>query len=123
MVTIKRIYEQPKKTDGFRVLVDRLWPRGISKERARINLWLKDISPSSSLRKWFHHDPTRWEEFQKRYSKELTSHKEELTMILEKAKRNHVTLLYSAKDIMHNNATALLIRLSQQYRTAVPINP
>jgi uncharacterized protein YeaO (DUF488 family) len=120
MVTIKRIYEKPKKTDGFRVLIDRLWPRGVSRQRAKINLWLKDVSPSNELRKWFHRDPTHWEEFQKRYSKELTSHKEELKMILEKAKRNHVTLLYSAKDIMHNNATALLIRLSQQYRSTVP---
>lgn len=104
---IKRIYEPVAKSDGFRVLVDRLWPRGISKEAAKLDLWLPDIGPSTALRKWFNHDPARWTEFQHRYHVELKEKTALLTTIQEQAKIRPVTLLYSAKDEQHNQAVAL----------------
>jgi uncharacterized protein YeaO (DUF488 family) len=107
-VTIKRIYEPFAKTDGFRILVDRLWPRGISKEKAHIDLWLKEIAPSTELRNWFNHEPEKWKEFCIRYKMELkdSSALPELHALL----RIHrdVTLLYAAKDEQHNQALALL---------------
>jgi uncharacterized protein YeaO (DUF488 family) len=109
-VTIKRIYEPVAKTDGFRILVDRLWPRGVSKEKARIGLWLKDIAPSTDLRKWFNHEPDKWKEFCARYKMELkgSAALSELHALLRIHK--DVTLLYAAKDEQHNEALAL-----QQY--------
>lgn len=104
---IKRIYDSPGKDDGFRILVDRLWPRGLSKEKAKIDLWLKDIAPSDSLRKWFAHDPKKWPEFRRRYFKELNSKKELLNEIYTRAREDDVTLLYSAKNKEFNNAEAL----------------
>jgi uncharacterized protein YeaO (DUF488 family) len=104
---IKRIYDSPGKDDGFRILVDRLWPRGLSKEKAKIDLWLKDIAPSDSLRKWFAHDPKKWPEFRRRYFKELSSKKELLNEIYTRAREDDVTLLYSAKNKEFNNAEAL----------------
>ena len=108
MIKTKRIYESPAKEDGFRILVDKLWPRGVKKEKAKIDLWLKEIAPSDELRKWFSHDPQKWEEFKKRYKKQLTTTQELLYKIkqMEKEKGN-ITLLYSAKDTVHNNAVAL----------------
>jgi len=108
MIRTKRIYEPPEKADAFRVLVDRLWPRGISKEKADIALWLKEIAPSDELRKWFAHDPVKWKEFRKKYREELRS-KAELLHELRALERDHetVTLLYAAKDEEHNNAVAL----------------
>ena len=108
MIKIKRIYEPAANDDGFRILVDRLWPRGLSKENAKVDLWLKDIAPSDDLRKWFHHDPKKWKEFKSKYQKELEAKKELLNKIkqIEKEKRI-VTLLYSAKDKEHNNAIVL----------------
>lgn len=108
MVKIKRIYEEPEKSDGFRILVDRLWPRGISKEKAKINLWLKDIAPSNELRKWFGHKPERWNEFKKKYTKELKEniHLIKLIQDIERHKKI-ITLLYGAKDQEHNQAVVL----------------
>ncbi|KTC83312.1 DUF488 domain-containing protein [Legionella cincinnatiensis] len=107
-IELKRIYEEPKKTDGFRILVDKLWPRGIKKEDAAIDLWLKEIAPSDALRKWFNHDAHKWAEFQKRYAKELEEKHELLNSIKEKAKQQKVTLLFASKEVEHNNAVALL---------------
>lgn len=106
-INVKRIYEEPKKSDGFRILVDRLWPRGINKEDAEIDLWLKDIAPSDSLRKWFNHDIKKWFEFQKRYAKELIEKKDLLHTIRSEAEKKNVTLLFGAKETEHNNAVAL----------------
>jgi uncharacterized protein YeaO (DUF488 family) len=107
MMRIKRVYEEPDKGDGLRILVDRLWPRGLSKDRAGIDLWLKEAAPSDALRKWFGHDPARWAEFKRRYFKELTAKKEVIKPIIEKAYQGAVTLLYGAKDEECNNAVAL----------------
>lgn len=106
-VMVKRIYEPAAKSDGFRVLVDRLWPRGISKEAAKLDLWLPDIGPSTALRQWFNHDPAKWEEFQRRYQAELMQKTALLTSIREQAQTRPVTLLYSAKDEQYNQAVAL----------------
>jgi uncharacterized protein YeaO (DUF488 family) len=108
MIKIKRIYDEISKEDGFRILVDRLWPRGMSKDRAKVNLWLKEVAPSDDLRKWFSHDPQKWHEFKKRYEKEL-KYKQELLRIIKQADKENgtVTILYSAKDEEHNQAVAL----------------
>jgi uncharacterized protein YeaO (DUF488 family) len=108
MLKIKRIYESPEKDDGFRVLVDRLWPRGVSKERAHLDLWLKEIAPSDALRKWFAHDPKRWTGFQGKYRKELARKKDLVRQIKTlEAENGSITLLYSAHDPLHNQAVAL----------------
>lgn len=108
MIKIKRIYEEKSKDDGFRILVDRLWPRGVSKEKAHLDLWLKEIAPSNELRKSFGHDPEKWEEFQKKYLAELKLKKEFLKQIKQIIKENKtITLLYAAKDTEHNNALVL----------------
>ena len=107
MIRIKRIYEEPSADDGLRVLVDRLWPRGISKARAQVDRWEKDIAPSTELRHWFGHDPAKWEEFLQRYRAELEDKKELLSQLREEANERTVTLLYAAKDEEHNNAVAL----------------
>jgi uncharacterized protein YeaO (DUF488 family) len=108
MIKAKRIYESPTGEDGFRILVDRLWPRGLQKEKAKIDLWLKEIAPSNELRKWFAHDPQKWEEFKRKYEKELTAQQELLKEIRQIEKEEGtVTFLYSAKDTEHNNAVAL----------------
>ena len=108
MIQIKRIYEPVEKNDGFRILVDRLWPRGISKEKANIDLWLKEIAPSNELRVWFGHDPKKWEEFRHRYKKELQTKKEFMDQIRNAEKKlKTVTLLYGAKDTEHNQANVL----------------
>jgi uncharacterized protein YeaO (DUF488 family) len=108
-ISIKRIYDAREKSDGYRILVDRLWPRGISKDSAHIDEWLKELAPSDALRKWFNHDPERWQEFQKRYKTELNSPalREILQRLGTMAKKKKVTLLFSAKDIEHNNAVVL----------------
>ena len=108
VIKVKRIYEQPSKDDGFRILVDRLWPRGLSKAKANVDLWLKDVAPSTELRKWFAHKEERWDEFKKRYFGELGNKNELLDTILEKARSGSVTLLYSAKNDTFNNAVALV---------------
>jgi uncharacterized protein YeaO (DUF488 family) len=108
-IKIKRVYEQPHKDDGRRILVDRLWPRGLTKEKADVDLWLKDIAPSTELRKWFGHDPDRWEEFKERYRAELeeAGKVEEVREISDMAEEGNVTLLFGAKDTRHNDARAL----------------
>ena len=108
MIKIKRIYENPMETDGFRILIDRLWPRGISKEKAKIGLWLKEIAPSDELRKWFSHDPEKWTDFKKKYKLELANNLESLKIIKEIIKKEKtITFLYAAKDEEHNNAIVL----------------
>lgn len=104
---IKRIYEEPDPSDGRRILVDRLWPRGLSKERARVDWWLKEIAPSDELRHWFGHDPARWQEFRTRYRSELKGQRALLDELKSLARKEPVTLLYAAKDQEHNNAVVL----------------
>jgi uncharacterized protein YeaO (DUF488 family) len=108
MLRVKRVYEKPAKEDGQRVLVDRLWPRGMKKEEAKIDLWMKEVAPSNALRKSFHHDANKWPEFQKRYRAELKE-KRELLAELKKIEKQHgtMTLLYGAKDTKHNQAVVL----------------
>jgi len=104
---IKRVYEKPAKEDGRRILVDRLWPRGLTKEKAHIDLWLKEIAPSTTLRKWFGHDPAKWDEFQKRYCMELKTNKEQVSLLKAEQNKGVVTLVYGAKDEEHNEALVL----------------
>ena len=107
MIALKRIYDEESRSDGFRVLVDRMWPRGIKKEDAGLDLWLKEVAPSSELRKWYGPDISKWDEFKERYFEELKGHEEEVGELLSKADGGRVTLLYAAKDRGHNNAAAL----------------
>ncbi len=106
-IRIKRAYEEPDREDGTRILVDRLWPRGLTKEKARVDLWLKDVAPSTELRKWFAHDPGKWAEFQSRYLEELKRNKEQLSLLRQEAAKGTVTLVYGAKDQQHNEAVIL----------------
>ena len=106
-VRLKRVYEPPASEDGVRVLVDRLWPRGLRKADAGIAHWMKDIAPSSELRRWFGHDPERWQEFRRRYASELQQHAAELDELRELARRRTVTLLFGARDEQHNDAVVL----------------
>jgi len=107
MLKIKRVYDPVSPDDGKRVLVDRLWPREIKKEKAQIDEWLKEISPSNELRKWYSHDPSKWTEFKERYQKELAEKSELLKKIKAEAKKQTVTLLFSTKELELNNAVAL----------------
>ena len=107
MIRLKRVYEKPEKADGIRILVDRLWPRGLTKQKAALDLWLKEIAPSTELRKWFGHDSEKWKEFQRRYRAELKSHPDEVKLINGKAREGTVTLLYGARDQEHNEAVVL----------------
>jgi uncharacterized protein YeaO (DUF488 family) len=120
MITIKtkRIYEELTKGDGFRILVDRLWPRGMRKERAQVDVWYKDIAPSNALRKWFGHDPARWNEFRRRYFEELNDKEEDIEAIMAKRPGKTVTLLYGAKDEQYNNAVALKEFIEQREEKA-----
>ncbi|MBI2470029.1 MAG: DUF488 domain-containing protein [Planctomycetes bacterium] len=113
MIKLKRVYEKPSKGDGFRVLVERLWPRGLTKERALVDLWLKEAAPSTELRKWFGHDPAKCEQFSKRYTTELKQHKEAVDLLKQKSKEGTVTLVYAARDEKHNSAVALKELLEQ----------
>lgn len=106
--SIKRVYEPAAKSDGYRVLVDRLWPRGLTKEKAAVDLWLKEIAPSTELRKWFQHDPEKWSQFQTKYKKELKENDEVVDQLKKEIKKHKVTLLYGAKDEEHNEARVLL---------------
>ena len=113
MIQIKRVYDPPGPEDGKRILVDRLWPRGIKIEKLKMDEWLKEIAPSDKLRKWFSHDPKKYEEFKKRYAGELEEKSEILKRIKNEAKKGKVTILFSAKDAEHNNATVLKNLLDQ----------
>jgi uncharacterized protein YeaO (DUF488 family) len=104
---LKRAYERPTADDGVRVLVDRLWPRGVRKAEAAIDQWIKDLAPSTPLRKWFGHDPTRWQEFRRRYAKELRQHPEQLARLRALARQGPITLVFSARDERHNDAVVL----------------
>jgi uncharacterized protein YeaO (DUF488 family) len=106
-IRIKRVYEAPKASDGFRVLVDRVWPRGVSKDKAAVDLWMKEIGPSTELRKWFGHKPERWAEFHKRYEKELGDKEALLDELREHAGKGPLTLVYSAKDEERNQAAVI----------------
>ncbi len=107
-IKIKRVYEIPEKEDSNRILVDKLWPRGLSKEKASVDLWLKDIAPSTELRKWFDHDPAKWEEFKKRYLRELKDNNESIQTLKQELIKGKMTLLYGAKDEEYNQAIVLL---------------
>ncbi len=107
MIQLKRVYEKPSRNDGLRILVDRLWPRGLTKERAAVALWLKDVAPSTELRKWFGHDPAKWKQFQVRYRKELREKTDALKVLKKKSKEQIVTLVYGARDEEHNEALVL----------------
>ena len=106
-VRLKRAYEAPTKDDGLRILVDRLWPRGVSKEDAAIDRWIKDVAPSTELRKWFGHDPERWNEFRKRYVAEIRDQPDELAELRRLARQGPITLVYAARDEAHNDAVVL----------------
>lgn len=107
MIKLKRVYEPPSPQDGLRVLVDRLWPRGLTKERAAVDVWAKDVAPSTQLRKWFGHDPARWRQFQIRYRKELAENVETFQQLKQKCAGQDVTLLYGARDVQHNEAVVV----------------
>ncbi len=107
MPRVKRIYEAPAPEDGARFLVDRVWPRGVAKDASRLEAWLKDVAPSTALRKWFAHDPAKWAEFRRRYEEELRARPAALGTLLEAMRRGTVTLVYAARDEKHNNAVAL----------------
>ena len=113
-IKLKRAYEAPAKSDGTRILVERLWPRGLTKEKAKIDHWLKDISPSPELRKWYGHDPDKWPAFQKRYRKELDANKEALQELKELCAKGPVTFVYAAKDEAHNSALVLKTYLEEE---------
>ncbi len=106
-VKLKRAYDAPAKSDGCRVLVDRVWPRGVSKDELRLDDWLKDIAPSTGLRKWFDHDPAKWDAFKNRYFRELDEQSEAVECLLERGHEGNVTLVFGAKDTRYNNAVAL----------------
>jgi uncharacterized protein YeaO (DUF488 family) len=106
-VRLKRAYEPPAADDGTRILIDRLWPRGVKKTNAAIDEWMKEIAPSGTLRKWFGHDPDRWQEFKRRYQSEIRHHPEQFELLRELAQKGPVTLVFSAHDEAHNNAVVL----------------
>lgn len=106
-IKIKRVYAQPSAEDGKRILIDRLWPRGLTKEKARVDLWLKEIAPSTELRKWFAHDPDKWDEFKKRYLKELKANSQAVEALKQEFSKGKVTLVYGAKDEEHNDAVVI----------------
>ena len=120
MIRVKRVYEPCAATDGYRILVERLWPRGIRKEDLQADDWLKDVAPGTALRKWYGHRPERWEEFRQRYRKELAANRDAWSPILDASRRGTVTLLYSAHDTEHNSAVALCEFLGEQAHTRQP---
>ena len=106
-IQLKRAYDPPAKGDGFRVLVDRMWPRGLSKDVLKLDLWLKEVGPSTALRKWFNHDPAKWDEFRTRYFQELDAHTNEVRMLRDKMRAGPVTILFGSKEQRFNNAVVL----------------
>jgi uncharacterized protein YeaO (DUF488 family) len=119
MIRLKRVYDPVSPTDGTRFLVERLWPRGVSKARLRIDAWLKEVGPSTRLRQWFNHDPDKWDEFRRRYFRELGTLREAWQPIVSSARRGRVTLIYSSRDTQHNNAVALQEFLRRKARRRV----
>jgi uncharacterized protein YeaO (DUF488 family) len=116
MIKIERIYNNPTGNKSFRILVDRLWPRGLSKEKVKVDLWQKDFAPSNSLRKWFGHDDEKWNEFKRRYFKELDKNIDSVNLILDKVKEGSITLLYGSKEEEFNNAVALKEYLEEKIK-------
>ena len=114
MLKLKRVYETPNSEDGVRILVERLWPRGLTKERAKIDIWLKDIAPSTELRKWYNHMPERWPEFQKRYQLELQENYNVVRGLKKKVDTTDVTLIFAAKDAARNSAVVLKNHLEKK---------
>jgi uncharacterized protein YeaO (DUF488 family) len=106
-IRLKRAYEPAEAADGVRILVDRLWPRGLAKEEAAVDRWMRDLAPSTELRKWFGHDPSRWDEFRRKYARELRTRGELLDEVRSLAQRRRVTLVFGARDRTHNDAVAL----------------
>ncbi len=119
-IRTKRVYEAPQAEDGMRVLVDRIWPRGMSKERLKADMWLKEAAPSTALRRWFGHERSKWEEFKQRYYSELEAKPEVVARLLEEASKGRLTLLYSAHDAEYNQAVALREYLLLQARRQAP---
>jgi uncharacterized protein YeaO (DUF488 family) len=117
-IRIKRIHEPPDDDDGMRILVDRVWPRGVTKEAAALMLWLKEIAPSAALRKWFGHDPARWEEFGRRYRAELDRNEASVVRLGDLLRKGRVTLLYGAHDVAHNHAIILMSYIGEDMRRA-----
>jgi uncharacterized protein YeaO (DUF488 family) len=117
MIRTRRVYDPPEPGDGTRFLVERLWPRGMKKEELPLDGWLKDAAPSDELRRWFSHDPAKWDEFRRRYDAELEGKPDVLQPLREAARQGNVTLLYSARDTQHNNAVALKEYLESSWRT------
>ncbi len=113
-IRLKRAYDEPDHNDGYRILVDRIWPRGVTKKDARLDEWLKNIAPSTKLRKWFNHDPEKWEQFLERYFRELDEQKEAIDKLITLATNGRLTLVYSARDRDRNNAVALKIYLMKK---------
>ena len=124
-VKLKRAYSTPSPGDGTRILIDRLWPRGVMKANAAIDLWAKDIAPSTALRKWFGHDPARWQEFRRRYSKEIHRHRDRLDELRTFARKGRITLVYAAHDETHNDAIVLrdILLGRSTVRTSQPSSP
>ncbi len=118
MVKIKRVYDPPSRDDGKRILIDRLWPRGLKKERAHIDEWIKELAPSTELRKWFHHDPEKWGEFRKRFFSELQAQQDAVDAIVNAARKGPVTLLFQSREVRYNNAVALKEYLETNMRAA-----
>ena len=123
MIALKRAYDPVSHNDGTRFLVERLWPRGVSKTTLRVDAWLKDVGPSTELRKWFSHDPKKWDEFRRRYIRELRSHPKAWQPIVSAARRGRVTLVYSSHDTLHNNAVALQEYLRRKARRPAGSKP
>ena len=118
MIHVKRVYEPPAASDGTRLLVERLWPRGLKKESLELDGWLRDAAPSTALRKWFNHDPAKWREFQRRYTTELDQHPETWQPILQAAQKGAVTLLFSSRNAECNNVVALKIYLESKMKNS-----
>ncbi len=106
-IQLKRAYEKPQKSDGFRVLIDRIWPRGVRKEDLKLDQWLRTLAPSTKLRQWFGHDPDKWEQFRKRYWRELDTHPDEIKLLREKMRAGALTIVFGSREERFNNATAL----------------
>src|SRR4051794_23232752 len=119
-IKLKRAYDSAGSSDGTRILIDRLWPRGVSKADAAIDLWAKDVAPSTALRKWFGHDPARWQEFRRRYSKEVHRHRDRLAELRGLAQTGRITLVFAAHDEAHNDAVVLRAILLSKHCTIVP---
>ena len=113
-IRLRRAYEVPGKDDGTRILVDRVWPRGVSKEDLQLDFWAKNIAPSTELRRWFDHDPEKWSEFRRRYSEELDENDQAVAELLSKVEGRRLTLVYGARDEQYNNAVALKEYLSEK---------